>query len=266
MEADIPQHEPETVRDDFTQGLTQDEEGVMRAWWAQIFDTPFTSHRLRATTIRDHLIRYIHRCIMTTISGRGQIQEWVTTTDLFYLHSLIAGRPCNLARCFALYYASFYHRQERDTLWGGAFVTHIARTRGMAAQVFIVPEQQQEPQDDGSMQEPEPIREEPVQSPAREESPPQHPLHVYRAVHLTEPLEALLHQIAARCEEMAQADRRRAAWETHVERRLDHYEDLVQWTSRQSMRDGTGHSFHRSRSHAFTQTTDRPLDHPEVRS
>ncbi|KAD1501663.1 hypothetical protein E3N88_42713 [Mikania micrantha] len=43
----------------------------------------------------------------------------------------MTSRPCNLARCFALYYASFYHRQERSTLWGGAFVTHIARTRGM---------------------------------------------------------------------------------------------------------------------------------------
>ncbi|KAL8214886.1 hypothetical protein R6Q57_004335, partial [Mikania cordata] len=55
----------------------------------------------------------------------------VTMTDLFYLYSLIARRPCNLARCFALYHASFHHRQERGTLLGGAFITHIARTRGM---------------------------------------------------------------------------------------------------------------------------------------
>ncbi|KAL8217676.1 hypothetical protein R6Q57_021049 [Mikania cordata] len=116
-------YEPETVRDAFTQGLTQGKDGVMRAWWAQIPDTPFTGHRLRATTIRDPLIRYIHRCIVTTISCRRQSQEWVTTTDLLYLHSLMIGRPCNLTRCFALYYASFYHRQERGTLWGGAFVT-----------------------------------------------------------------------------------------------------------------------------------------------
>ncbi|KAL8227844.1 hypothetical protein R6Q57_015428 [Mikania cordata] len=88
------------------------------------------------------------------------------------------------------------------------------------------------------MPEPEPIREEPVQSPAREEEPPQHPPpqhppHVYRAMRLTEPLEALLHQIAARCDETAQqiaeSDRYRAAWEARVERRLDRYEDLVQW-------------------------------------
>ncbi|KAL8210981.1 hypothetical protein R6Q57_005418 [Mikania cordata] len=37
-------YKPETVLDDFAQGLTQGEEGVMRAWWAQISDTPFTGH------------------------------------------------------------------------------------------------------------------------------------------------------------------------------------------------------------------------------
>ncbi|KAD3069241.1 hypothetical protein E3N88_37121 [Mikania micrantha] len=222
--------------------------------------------------IRDPLIRYIHRCIVKTISGRGQSQEWVTTTDLFYLHSLIADRPCNLARCFALYYASFYHRQERDTLWGGAFVTHITRSRGTVdmledlptieprkldrrtvismklaadisglglrfigqdgrpfqpAQVIVLSDQQQQEQqqqqDGGPMPEPEPIREEPVQSPPRKEEPQQHPPHVYRAVRLTEPLEALLHQIAAWCDETAQRMAR-------IERRLDRYEDLVQWT------------------------------------
>ncbi|KAL8193624.1 hypothetical protein R6Q57_026759 [Mikania cordata] len=110
-------YELETVRDNFTQGLTQGEKGVMSAWWAQISDMPFTGHRVRATMIREPLIRYIHRCIVTTISGSGQSQEWVTTTYLFYLHSLIAGRLCNRARCFALYYASIYHRQERGTLW-----------------------------------------------------------------------------------------------------------------------------------------------------
>ncbi|KAL8215705.1 hypothetical protein R6Q57_022542 [Mikania cordata] len=70
-------YEPETVLDDFGQRLTHGEEGVMRAWWAQISETPFTGHRVRATMIRDPLIRYIHRRIVTTISGRGQSQEWI---------------------------------------------------------------------------------------------------------------------------------------------------------------------------------------------
>ncbi|KAL8232357.1 hypothetical protein R6Q57_002135 [Mikania cordata] len=140
-------------------------------------------------------------------------------------------RPCNLTRCFALYYASLYHRQERGTLWGGAFITHIARTRGMVdmlddlpaieprkldrrtiismklaavipdlglrfigqdgrpfqpAHVVVVPNQQQ---DSGPIPEPDPIREELVQSPPREEVSPQHPSYVYHAVRLTEPLE-----------------------------------------------------------------------------
>ncbi|KAD4178684.1 hypothetical protein E3N88_27275 [Mikania micrantha] len=100
------------------------------------------------------------------------------------------------------------------------------------AQVIVLPDQQQ--QDGGPMPEPEPIREEPVQSPPREEEPPQHPPHVYRAVRLTEPLEVLLHQIAARCDETAQRMAR-------IKRRLDRYEDLVQWTvaSEHARRDGT---------------------------
>ncbi|KAL8223679.1 hypothetical protein R6Q57_019154 [Mikania cordata] len=106
-------YEPETVSDDFAHGLTQGEDGVMRAWWAQISDTPFIGHRVRATMIRDPLIKYIHRCILTTISGRGQSQGWVTMTDLFYLHSLIAGRPCNLARYLVKQMARLERRLDR---------------------------------------------------------------------------------------------------------------------------------------------------------
>ncbi|KAL8225026.1 hypothetical protein R6Q57_017583 [Mikania cordata] len=201
-------YEPETVTDGFAQGLTQGEEGEMRAWWAQISDTPFTGHRVPATMIRDPLIRYIHR-------------------------------PCNLSRCFALYYASFYHRKERGTLWGGAFITHIARTRGMVdmlddlqaieprkldrrtiismklaadipgvglrfigqdgrpfqpSQAIVLPDhhQQQEEQP-----RPSPLREQAVESPPRgDEEPSQHPPHGYRAVRLAEPLETLLPHIA----------------------------------------------------------------------
>ncbi|KAL8231681.1 hypothetical protein R6Q57_001459 [Mikania cordata] len=196
--------------------------------------------------------RYIHRYIVTIISGRGQSQEWVTTTNLFYLHSLIAGRPCNLARCFALYCTSFYHQQEHSTLWGDAFVTYIASSRGMVEMLDNLPaiEPRRPPVSarPGHVlpdQELEPIREEPVQSLSRKEKPPQHPPHVYNAVRLIKPLEALLHQIAARCDEtdqqMAESDRRRAAWEARVERRLDRYEDLVQWTfaSEHARRDGS---------------------------
>ncbi|KAL8211220.1 hypothetical protein R6Q57_005657, partial [Mikania cordata] len=94
-------YEPEMVTDAFVQGRTQGEDGVMRAWWPQISIAPFRSHLVRVSTIWDPLIRYIHQCIVTTISARGLSQEWVTTSDLFYLHSLMTGMSCNLARCFA---------------------------------------------------------------------------------------------------------------------------------------------------------------------
>ncbi|KAL8201806.1 hypothetical protein R6Q57_010953 [Mikania cordata] len=56
--------------------------------------------------------------------------------------------------------------------------------------------------------------------------PPQHPPLVYRAVRLTEPLEALLYRMAAQTDELVQNSRR---WDIHVERRLDRLKDLVQW-------------------------------------
>ncbi|KAL8214004.1 hypothetical protein R6Q57_003453 [Mikania cordata] len=59
-------YELENVSDDFAHGLTQGEEGVIRAWWAQISNTPFTGHRVRATMIRDPLIKYIHRSMYAT--------------------------------------------------------------------------------------------------------------------------------------------------------------------------------------------------------
>ncbi|KAL8229000.1 hypothetical protein R6Q57_013900, partial [Mikania cordata] len=36
--------------------------------------------------------------------------------DRSLVSALTHCRPCNLARCFALYYASFYYRQERGVI------------------------------------------------------------------------------------------------------------------------------------------------------
>ncbi|KAD4179970.1 hypothetical protein E3N88_28561 [Mikania micrantha] len=88
---------------------------------------------------------------------------------------------------------------------------------------------QQQPEDQ-AMPEPDPIREEPVQSPPHEDPLPQHPPHVYHAVRLTKPLEPLLHRLPAQSDEILQDTRRRPTWETRVERRLDRLEDVVQWT------------------------------------
>ncbi|KAD3069312.1 hypothetical protein E3N88_37192 [Mikania micrantha] len=52
-------YEPETVRDDFTQAPTQGEEGVMRAWWSQVSDTPFTRPQVKGANEPSWIIVWI---------------------------------------------------------------------------------------------------------------------------------------------------------------------------------------------------------------
>ncbi|KAF5761842.1 hypothetical protein HanXRQr2_Chr16g0769791 [Helianthus annuus] len=75
--------------------------------------------------------RYLHHLLATSISARGYSREWCTTTDLFFLYCLLYRRPCALAHGLAQYYASAHHRQERGFLYGGAYVTVIARSLGL---------------------------------------------------------------------------------------------------------------------------------------
>ncbi|KAL8209992.1 hypothetical protein R6Q57_006724 [Mikania cordata] len=48
---------------------------VVSAWWPQNGDEPFV-RAARVTRIRDPLIRYLHRCIASSVTGRGMSQEW----------------------------------------------------------------------------------------------------------------------------------------------------------------------------------------------
>ncbi|KAL8257212.1 hypothetical protein R6Q59_029253 [Mikania micrantha] len=94
------------------------DDAVDSAWWPQIGDEPFV-RSARVTRIRDPLIRYLHRCIASSITGRDMSQEWCPSHDLFYLYCLLSGRPCHLARCLAEYFSTYYHRQERGKIYGG---------------------------------------------------------------------------------------------------------------------------------------------------
>ncbi|KAL8189567.1 hypothetical protein R6Q57_029133 [Mikania cordata] len=38
----------------------------------------------RVTRIRDPLIRYLHRCIASSLTGRGMSHEWCTSQYLFF--------------------------------------------------------------------------------------------------------------------------------------------------------------------------------------
>ncbi|KAL8210906.1 hypothetical protein R6Q57_005343 [Mikania cordata] len=103
--------EPETVTPLYTAGITEIDDATLCAWWPLIADDPFAGTKARVSRIRDPLIRYMHRLIATLIAGRGRSREWCTLHDLFYLYCLITGRTCQLARCLAECFATYYHRQ-----------------------------------------------------------------------------------------------------------------------------------------------------------
>ncbi|MFS7964117.1 hypothetical protein Hanom_Chr08g00746411 [Helianthus anomalus] len=51
--------------------------------------------------------------------------------DLFFLYCLLRPRTCALTESLALYFATAYHRQECGMLFGGSYVTAIARSLGL---------------------------------------------------------------------------------------------------------------------------------------
>ncbi|KAJ0740567.1 hypothetical protein HanOQP8_Chr06g0218211 [Helianthus annuus] len=66
--------------------------------------------------------------LSTSITARGHSREWCTSTDLLFLYCLLNRHA--LAHGLAQYFTSAYHRQERVFLYGGAYVTVIARSLG----------------------------------------------------------------------------------------------------------------------------------------
>ncbi|KAD3337898.1 hypothetical protein E3N88_33419 [Mikania micrantha] len=110
--------EEETHMPIYTTAIHTAEDAVFSAWWPRIGDDAFVRSAW-VTRIRDPLIRYLHRCIASSVTGRGMSQEWCTSQDLFFLYCTLSGRPCNLARCLAEYFSTYYHRQERGLIYGG---------------------------------------------------------------------------------------------------------------------------------------------------
>lgn len=119
--------EEETFTPLYTEGITELTPGQCLGFWSVISAGPFPWPTGKASAITDPLYRYLHRLIATSIAPRKESRDRVTTTDLFYLYCLLTGRPCALATCLAQFYGSAYHRQEWGLLYGGSYITSIAR-------------------------------------------------------------------------------------------------------------------------------------------
>ncbi|KAJ0804223.1 hypothetical protein HanPI659440_Chr02g0035641 [Helianthus annuus] len=126
---------PEEIETEiYTAGLVVVEKPTLVGFWQVIAGADHWEHEKskgRVSFVRDPLYRYLHHLLATSISARGYSREWCTTTDLFFLYCLLYRRPCALAHGLAQYYASAHHRQERGFLYGGAYVTVIARSLGL---------------------------------------------------------------------------------------------------------------------------------------
>ncbi|KAM0060945.1 hypothetical protein Hdeb2414_s0004g00130131 [Helianthus debilis subsp. tardiflorus] len=118
----------------YTTGLVVVDKPTLVGFWQVIAGENHWEHdksKGRVSFVRYPLYRYLHHLLATSISARGYSREWCTTTDLFFLYCLLYRRPCALAHGLAQYYASTHHRQERGFLYGGAYVTVIARSLGL---------------------------------------------------------------------------------------------------------------------------------------
>ncbi|KAD2806207.1 hypothetical protein E3N88_39584 [Mikania micrantha] len=71
-------------------------ERQLEEFWTSIADGPFTSAIIESS-IRDPLIRYVHRMVSCTLIGRRAGAEKCNQLYLFCMYSMISRRPANLA-------------------------------------------------------------------------------------------------------------------------------------------------------------------------
>ena len=121
----------ETGQPIYTDGVRMLPRQLLVSFWRFIAVTPFGRAQAKASQIRDPLYIYIHHAIATSIAPRGQSRDKVGTTDLFFLYCLLLGRPCDLVGSLVEFFSTAHHRQSRGQLFGGVFVTVLARNLGL---------------------------------------------------------------------------------------------------------------------------------------
>ena len=84
----------------------------------------------KGSAIRDPVLRYLHRLITATISGRRESTGVVTQRDLFYLHCFRTRRIPHLGYGFALYMDTMA-KKKKGALCGAPYITRLARGLGV---------------------------------------------------------------------------------------------------------------------------------------
>ncbi|KAL8208903.1 hypothetical protein R6Q57_008315 [Mikania cordata] len=115
----------------YTTAIHTADDAVVSAWWPRISDEPFV-RAARVTRIRDPLIRYLHRCIASSVTGRDMNQEWCTSQDLFFFVLFIEWetvQPCTVSGG-VLQHVLPPAGEGVDIR--GVYVTRIARVNGLS--------------------------------------------------------------------------------------------------------------------------------------
>ena len=93
---------------------------------APAYDAKMTKN----SAIRDPVLRFLHRLITSTISGRRESTGVVSQRDLFYLHCFRTRQVPHLGYGFALYMTSM-SRKKKGALCGGPYITRLAKGLGV---------------------------------------------------------------------------------------------------------------------------------------
>ncbi|KAD4584927.1 hypothetical protein E3N88_22528 [Mikania micrantha] len=115
------------VREPSDLGIT---ERQLEEFWTSIADGPFTSAIIESS-IRDPLIRYVHRMVSCTLIGRRAGAEKCNQLDLFCMYSMISRRPANLACILLSSFARIRRGGATARLDLGPYIGRIAFRLGV---------------------------------------------------------------------------------------------------------------------------------------
>ncbi|KAD5802902.1 hypothetical protein E3N88_14262 [Mikania micrantha] len=115
------------VREPSDLGIT---ERQLEEFWSSIADGPFTSAIIESS-IRDPLIRYVHRMVSCTLIGRRAGVEKCNQLDLLCMYSMISRRPANLACILLSSFARIRRGGATARLDLGPYIGRIALRLGV---------------------------------------------------------------------------------------------------------------------------------------
>jgi hypothetical protein len=121
--------EDQLAQDIYTQAVTTLPRPPLVAFWDYLTDHRhhFGKSNGSVSHLRDPMHRILHHIIARTICPRDLAREKVNLGDIFHLYCLLTGRRANLADSLAQFLAGAHHRKQAGALYGGSFVTYLAR-------------------------------------------------------------------------------------------------------------------------------------------